>query len=186
MLSLEQGKDLVKLAKDSIAARLDNKHLVIDDKIKEEFSHDQGCFVSLHLDSRLRGCIGFPEPIIPLWKAIAKAAQSAAFSDPRFSPLSKEEFEKVNIEVSVLTVPKKVEVSSPQEYLKKIKVGRDGLIIRGDYGSGLLLPQVPVELNWDIKEFLENLCMKAGLPENAWKSTDNKIYSFQAQVFAEK
>ena len=101
--------------------------------------------------------------------------------------VSKKEFEKVNIEVSVLTVPHLIEVRNPEDYINNIKVGRDGLIIKGTFESGLLLPQVAVEYNWDPTTFLNQTCVKAGLDANAWRDFDNiRVYSFQSEVFKEQ
>jgi hypothetical protein len=142
-------------------------------------------FVTLSKDGELRGCIGFPEPTYALKRAIVEAARSAAFDDPRFPPVTKEEMNEITIEVSALTIPKLVKVKDSEEYEDMIIIGKDGLIIRGKFGSGLLLPQVPVDYGWNVKEFLKHLCMKAGLLSDAWKDLDNKIYSFQAQIFEE-
>src|SRR3990167_3291578 len=103
MLSLEQGKRLIKLARDSITAHFSKKGVKVSKEIKGEFSSNMGAFVTLNIGEQLRGCIGFPEAIYPLHEAVVKAATSAAFSDPRFMPLSEEEFKYVKIEVSVLT-----------------------------------------------------------------------------------
>ena len=114
-------------------------------------------------------------------EAIVEAAKSAAFSDPRFRPLEKQELNNIIIEISVLTEPKLIQEKA-QELLHSIEIGRDGLIIQFSSFSGLLLPQVPVEQNWDLKTFLKHGCLKAGLPENEWKKRA-KIEIFSAQVF---
>jgi uncharacterized protein (TIGR00296 family) len=124
--------------------------------------------------------------VLPLYQAVVDAAKSAAFSDPRFLPLTKEEFKDVRIELSVLTLPELVEVKEPEEYLNIIEIGKDGLIIRNSFNSGLLLPIVAVEYKWDAKTFLENLCGKAGLSNDAWRDLNNKVYRFQSRVFSEK
>ena len=110
---------------------------------------------------------------------------AAAVNDPRFMPLTLDEFQNITIEISVLTKPTKVIVKDYNEYLDKLEVGVDGLIIESDYNRGLLLPQVPIEQNWDIEEFLENLCYKAGLASDAWMSATTDIFKFQAQIFQE-
>jgi uncharacterized protein (TIGR00296 family) len=133
----------------------------------------------------LRGCIGYPMPIKELAAAIVDSALSAAFEDPRFPPLDKSELGKITIEVSVLSVPEDILVKNSEEYVKKIKVGRDGLIINYGYASGLLLPQVPVEWNWNEREYLSHLCEKAGLPSEMWRSPSVKISRFTAKVFSE-
>ena len=184
MISEQDKKRLLKLARNSIMTSFSNENP--DTVGTEKFSEKQGVFVTLHKNKQLRGCIGFPEPLYPLNKAIVDAGRAAAFDDPRFPPLSKTELDDVEIEISVLSVPELIRVNAPEEYKTKIKIGRDGLIIRNAYGSGLLLPQVPVEWEWDVEQFLKQLCHKAALPEDAWKNTDSKLYRFEAEVFSEK
>ena len=148
----------------------------------------RGVFVTIetHPSHELRGCIGYPLPIKELALAVVDCALSAAFEDPRFPPVEKNELAKLVIEVSVLSVPEQLSVKKPEEYLKRIKVGRDGLIIHYGYSSGLLLPQVPVEWNWNEEEFLCQVCEKAGLPREMWRSPSANISSFSAQIFTEK
>lgn len=185
MYTESQGKKLIELAKESIFSGFSSNSVKVDDSVKKEFDENRGVFVTLTIDGELRGCIGFVEAIYPLWEAIVKAAESAAFGDPRFGLLGKEEFDKIKVEVSVLTVPELIEVKKSSEYIDKVKIGEDGLIIEASYGKGLLLPQVAVEWKWDAKGFLEHTCEKAGLDRNAWKDLNNKIYKFQAQIFTE-
>ncbi|MAG07912.1 AMMECR1 domain-containing protein [Candidatus Woesearchaeota archaeon] len=185
-LTLDDGKALLRLARDSVSSFLNEKEPEIKEGIRKKHAEKQGVFVTLYIEDELRGCIGFPEPVLPLFQAVVDAAKSAAFSDPRFSPLTKEEFDNTKVELSILTLPELIEVKEPEEYLKSIKIGEDGLIIRGNFNSGLLLPVVAVEYKWDAETFLENLCLKAGLPLDAWKDLSNKIYKFQSQVFSEK
>ena len=184
MVTKEQGKKLLKLARESIKNSFSGKKT--DIAPYKEFSKKQGVFVTLNLRGNLRGCIGYPEPIMPLNKAIVDAARAAAFSDPRFPSLEKWEFEKMKIEISVLTVPERIDVKDYSQYLKEIKIGEDGLIIRSEWGSGLLLPQVFTEYDCDVKKALEMLCQKAGLEPNEWRNLDNKIFKFQAQIFSEQ
>ncbi len=187
MLTLEQGKKLIKLARDSIVAYFSKKDADADKTVKKEFSSNQGVFVTLNAGGQLRGCIGFPEPAYPLYDGVIKAARSAAFSDPRFMPLTEKEFKGVSVEVSVLTPPKVIEVRNPEDYTKKIKIGRDGLIVKGTFNSGLLLPQVAVEQKWNAKTFLDQTCVKAGLEPSTWQDFDAcRVYSFQSQVFSEQ
>lgn len=182
-LTLKQGKTLIELARKAITLSFDNKTLNLEEY--PEFKEKRGVFVTLKKNGELRGCIGYPRPYYPLNEAITKAAIAAAFEDTRFLKLTKEELKKIEIEVSILTIPKKIVVKKPEDYLKKITIGKDGLIIETNFTSGLLLPQVAPEWNWNTLEFLENLCLKAGLGRNEWKELGVTIYSFQAQIFFE-
>ncbi len=187
-VSSEQGAYLVLLARKAIGEHFASGRKIAPDRKDGVLSEKRGVFVTLesYPSRELRGCIGYPLPIMELGSAVVDNSLHAAFEDPRFPPLDKGELGKTVIEVSVLTVPEEIKAKSPEEYPKKIKVGRDGLIIRYGYASGLLLPQVPVEWNWNEEEFLGHLCEKAGLPRGMWKSPSAKISSFSAQVFCEE
>jgi uncharacterized protein len=155
----------------------------------EEDVHRAGVFVTLNYLTRngaehLRGCIGFPLPEKKLRQSTVEAAIAAATEDPRFPPVDIPELDNLIFEISVLTPPEEIK-TEPANYKKEIKIGLDGLMLRWRYGSGLLLPQVPVELNWDINEYLANICYKAGAPANAWLDPMSKLYRFQAIVFKE-
>ncbi len=181
MLSLEQGSQLVELARRTI------KEGFVGGVVEtNEFNEKRGVFVTLlkYPSHELRGCIGFPYPSLPLGRAVTEGAKAAAFCDPRFFPLQKNEINRIAIEISVLTVPE--EIKSKRGILNGIKTGRDGLIIQYNGCSGLLLPQVATEQKWDAKEFLEHTCMKAGLDKGMWKEKDCKILKFRAQIFAEE
>lgn len=143
------------------------------DKLKEHL----GAFVTLKIRGRLRGCIGNVQGSGELFRTVWNMAQSAAFQDPRFPPLSEEEFAQVEYEISILSP---IEVCPDPE---KVEVGRHGLIMSRGGRSGLLLPQVPVEWNWDRETFLAQTCTKAGLPRTAWKEPDTTIFWFEAVVF---
>ncbi len=175
--SLGQGRQLVKLARSSI----------FSEPIKtDSFEERRGVFVTLssYPSRELRGCIGFTEPIFSLRQAVVKAAKAAAFEDPRFSPLADDE--RFTVEVSVLTVPELMDAAKPEDYLGRIRIGRDGLIVVQGRHSGLLLPQVFPEWGADAKKALDMTCSKAGLPKGAWKGKDCRVYKFQAQVFSEQ
>ena len=183
MLSKEEGKQLVELAREAIKTKLENVSLNLDNDVKDKFSENQGCFVSLYLNNKLRGCIGIPEPVMPLWRAVVEGAKGAAFKDFRFTGITEEEFEDIKIEVSVLTVPTAIEVDSPEECINSICIGQDGLMIKKGDCSGLLLPQVAPEQGWSPQQFLQGVCLKAGLQKDAWQ--EGKLYKFQAQIFSE-
>jgi len=187
-IPISQGQYLVSLARESIEGYLTNGKKAVPKHSEGALSEKRGVFVTLetHPSHELRGCIGYPLPIKELALATVDCALSAAFDDPRFPPVEKNELDGLVIEVSVLSVPEEIQVKKPAEYLKKIKVGRDGLIINYGYSSGLLLPQVPIEWNWNEEEFLCQVCEKAGLPRNMWQSPSAKISSFGAQIFSEK
>jgi hypothetical protein len=181
-MDLQDGKKLVALARKSVESYFSKQAVET-----EEFRDKSGVFVTIHtIDGDLRGCIGYILPFKPLGQAVIEAARAAAFSDPRFSPLVKSELDEIIFEVSILTEPKLIKVSSPKDYPKKIKIGKDGLIIECNTFEGILLPQVPVEENWDEVTYLNQLCLKAGLLEENWKQKNCKIYKFQAEIFKEK
>lgn len=186
-VSLEQGAYLVSLARRSIAHYFESGARLPPERADGVLGEKRGVFVTLqsYPGRELRGCIGYPLPAKGLASAVCENALHAAFEDPRFPPLQKPELAHTLVEVSVLTVPEEVHAEPPEEFPKKIKVGRDGLIIEYGYSSGLLLPQVPIEWNWGEKEFLGHLCEKAGLPRNMWLSPSAKISRFQAAVFCE-
>lgn len=185
MLNLEEGKKATRFARENV--ELFVKHKKISSKPHDNFFQEQrGVFVTLHKypSYDLRGCIGIPNPVMSLQDAIISSAKSVTH-DPRFLPLGEEELEKVLVEITILTPPELIAVKDPKEYLSNIKIGQDGLIAENGYYKGLLLPQVPIEQNWDVEEFLSNTCMKAGLPPDAWFDKSTKIYKFRGQIFSE-
>lgn len=184
--SLADGKELIKLARRSISYISATGARLVEATEKKRFLEKRGCFVTLHTfpEKELRGCIGFPYPIIPLWDAIIDAAVQAAFNDPRFPQLQSSELEKVILEISVLTLPEEIK-GDKRELPEKIEIGKDGLIVKRGARSGLLLPVVPVTYKWDSETLLEQTCIKAGLPEAAWRSAETRVFKFQSQVFEE-
>ena len=187
MLSQKEGEYAVRLARQSLEAHLKGLSAKPIDA-PACFSEKLGVFVTLeHFPSKeLRGCIGFPQSVAPLGEGIAQAAVLAGTEDPRFPAVSAGELQKLVIEVSVLTKPEKIVAKTPAEILKQVKVGRDGLIIKMGWNSGLLLPQVPIEQKWGVNEYLANICYKAGLPPDSWLSPSAQLFRFQAQVFSEE
>lgn len=137
-----------------------------------------GAFVTLRIGGRLRGCIGYPEPDLPLVVVVDRCAVSAALSDPRFPPLSDAEWPDVDLELSVLGPIERV------ADLNEIVVGRHGLVVEFSRRRGLLLPQVAVEWKWDAIEFAAQTCTKAGLPRDAFQK-GAKLFKFEAEVFGE-
>lgn len=180
MLTEKQGLFLLKFARRTIECFIRNEDTPLPDSYSDEFDEKRGVFVTLEKDGNLRGCIGLPYPDKPLIDAVRDAACSAA-RDPRFPPLGEKELDLVTVEVSVLTKPEKIEFKG--DLLEKIEPGKDGLILKKGWNSGLFLPQVWEQLP-DKRQFLENLCHKAYLPNGAWK--DAEIYRFRVQAFKEK
>jgi len=173
----EKEKDfLKKLARDTIKARLFKKKFEKQD-IPETLKQHQGAFVTIKKKGELRGCIGYLKGYLPLHETVEQMAVQAAFHDPRFDAISKEEFKDLEIEISVLSPLKKI------ENIEEIQVGVHGIFIEKGFYSGLLLPQVATEYGWDRKTFLEHTCYKAGLHKDAYKEKDTHIYIFSAEVF---
>ena len=186
MVNLAEAKSLISIARESILTYFEDKEIEVSDSLKEQFKGEMGVFVSLYEEDELIGCIGYPEPVMPLWECVKDSARGAAFEDPRFPPLKKEDYDKIRVELSVLTKPKEIEVKDPSEYPHSVDVGKDGLVIRDEFGAGLLLPQVAVEWGWDSEKFLCETCRKAGLSPDCWNNMKRNVYKFQAQVFVEK
>ena len=186
-LSDSDGVFLVKTARMAVTEFLSNgKRMKLESEREKKFYFNAGVFVTLNNADGLRGCIGFPMPDKKLSHGIIDAAIAAATEDPRFSPVKTNELNGIVFEVTVLTPPVEITVNDPMEYLEKIKVGRDGLIIRNSFSSGLLLPQVPVEYGWDVEEFLQHTCEKAGLEKDTWKNEKVKIEKFEGIVYKEE
>ncbi len=190
---VEDGKLLIQFARENIENFLkQSKRIPVPEIIKQKFGDKYGAFVTLNTHNvsgnLLRGCIGYIEPIYPLYDVLHKVSVSSATEDPRFPSVTLKEMDNIVIEVSILTPPKLIEVNDPKEYLEKIVIGRDGLIAEMGMRRGLLLPQVPVDhdRNWTVKEFLNHTCQKAWLSADAWQDKNTKIYSFQAILFEEE
>jgi len=179
MIDKKSGMKLLEYAKSVVNSELFNEDLVMSDIIKS-FNDKQGVFVTIHKNEDLRGCIGFVIGYYPLFEGIKNAAHAAAFEDPRFPPIEKNEWDDLSFEISVLSIPKEIEPDP-----KNIVIGEDGLIIEYSGHSGLLLPQVATEWKWDAEEFLSQTCVKAGLPPDIWKTEKVSLKKFQAQIFSE-
>jgi uncharacterized protein len=187
MISEKEGEFLVKLARRAIETYIkESKIIEVPKETPENLKEEMGVFVTLNSLNQLRGCIGYPEAIKPLGEATIEVAIGAATQDPRFPPVNVNELSDIQVEISVLTPPKQIKVSKSSEYLENITIGTDGLIVEMGVYRGLLLPQVPLEWDWDEEEFLGNTCMKAGLSLDCWLQKDVKIYKFQSQIFEEK
>jgi len=179
-LSRQEQGELLKIARESIAEGLEGKRSLPPESSYPKLMERRGAFVTLRKDGGLRGCIGRFQPDIPLCQTVAQMAQAAAFSDSRFPPLSLEELDEIEIEISVLSPLK--EISSIDE----IQLGKHGIWITRGAHSGCFLPQVATETGWSKQEFLEHCCRdKAFLPKDAYLDEDTHISVFTAQVFHE-
>lgn len=172
-------KEILELARTSISTYFKHKNPELSRYKDPIYLDKKGAFVTLHKHHELRGCIGYIVAFKSLLETINEMARAAAFKDPRFSPLRESELEEIRIEISVLS--ELIQIQTTDE----IEVGRDGLLIEHPYGSGVLLPQVPLEYNWDKATYLKHLCRKAGLSDNSWTDKQSKIFRFSAEVFAE-
>jgi AmmeMemoRadiSam system protein A len=172
----EERKWLLAVARRSILSILDGRETALSDP-SLHLSELRGVFTTLYLRGKLRGCVGFPAPTMPLYRAVVESARAAASEDPRFLPVRPEEARDLEIWLSIL---------SPVEPIRadEVEVGRHGLVVSQLGQRGLLLPQVPVEHGWNPITFLEQTCLKAGLPANAWQ-TGAQIEAFTAEVFSE-
>jgi len=180
-LSEETRRQLLGLARSTLEAQFRGEpppRLASDRS--ELFGESRALFVTLRRGGSLRGCIGTLAPEGDLARTVPKFALRAAFEDPRFPPLEPHELSECAIEISVLTPPLLV------ENLEEIVVGRDGLILEVAGRRGLLLPQVATEWGFDRETFLSELSQKAGLPPDAWRDPEARVFSFQAEVFTEE
>ena len=185
-LSDEDGQILVKIARLVVTHYLKKgKKIQISNDFKSKFSYKSGVFVTLSKEENLRGCIGFPTPDRILHQSLVDAAIASSTEDPRFPPVQYEELDDITFEVTTLSPPVEIKVNEPSEYPKKIKIGRDGLIVKWQFGAGLLLPQVPVEYQWNEEEFLGHACEKAGAPSDFWRQKNTIILKFEGIVFKE-
>ncbi len=175
-------KILLDLARKTIAAKFFGKKYELD-LIPKEFQAKHGVFVTLHKHGELRGCIGNICPDKSLYEAVKENALNAAFHDPRFPILKKEELKEIELEISILSIPQKVAFKEPKELIQKLRPEIDGVILEKKGHQATFLPQVWEQLP-DPFEFLQHLSWKAGLGPDAWK--DAAIYTYQAEVFSEE
>ncbi len=176
-LNDEEKSELLRIARTVIESRAEGKPAPNISTASPKLVEKHGAFVCIHKRGALRGCIGSLQADEALYKTVEEMAEAAAFRDPRFRPVQEDELPYLDLEISVLTPM--VEIQDPEE----IQVGVHGLLIRRGYCSGLLLPQVASERDWDRVTFLRETCRKAGLPMDAWKDKETQIYVFSADVF---
>jgi hypothetical protein len=179
-LSEEAKRELLRIARESIRSYLKEGKIPKFKPHHEEIKRSCGAFVTLKKDGRLRGCIGYMEPVMPLYQTVARMAVAAATRDSRFTPVALDELKEIEIEISVLSPMRRID--DPKE----VVVGKHGIYIRKGRNSGVLLPQVATEMEWNREQFLKGVCRKAWLPEDAWKEKETELYVFTAEVFSEK
>ena len=190
-LTPEQGQVLVKLARQTLSERFAKKisqHDIdaLDAGLNDScFQATCGTFVTLTLDKQLRGCIGSLTSDEPIRIGVNRNAINAAFHDPRFSPLNAADFEKVEIEVSILSEPQPLKYHDGADLVKKLRPGVDGVILRKDHASATFLPQVWAQLP-QASDFLSHLCVKAGIAADAWQRSKLDISTYQVQHFHEQ
>ena len=188
--NVEQGKSLLALARQTIMKELKieidkTSAALLSDALKDQrFNLHRGTFVTLNIDGGLRGCIGNISDSDSVKDGVRKNAVNAAFHDPRFPALLKDELKKIEIEISILSEPKPVEYKNGADLIKKLKVNVDGVILRKGPAGATFLPQVWKQLPKP-EEFLAHLCMKAGLPADAWKNSGLEVLVYQVQYFEE-
>jgi AmmeMemoRadiSam system protein A len=181
MLNTEEKKELLDIARNSILDRIRNKRRKEINPKSEKLLEHRGAFVTLHeKDGGLRGCIGMMNAADPLCETVRNMAVEAAFNDPRFTQLTKEEFEAINIEISILSPLKKINDAG------EIKLGEHGVMVKKGFRSGVFLPQVAIETGWTLDEFMSNLCSgKAGLDPDAWEKSGIDVYIFTVEIVSE-
>ncbi len=177
-VNIEQKEIILNIARKSITAHLKGLPLSVIENEHPFFDEPWGAFVTIYMDKQLRGCIGRLETKKPLFQTIQEISISAATEDPRFFPMREEDLSDFQIKISLLT-PSKI-ISEIEEII----VGIHGVLIDHAGRRGVLLPQVPVEQGWDLETFLQNVCVKAGLPIDTWKKGP-KLYTFTSIEFGD-
>jgi AmmeMemoRadiSam system protein A len=170
---------LLRLAREAIAAHVNRQsQCAISNLPSAILAKPAGVFVTIHTGGDLRVCIGHIEPIEPIGVVVPRCAVAACSTDPRFAPITPDELDAIDIEISLLGPLEAI--AGPQD----ISVGRHGLVVERGWQRGLLLPQVATEWRWDAEAFLAHTCRKAGLPRDAWQKGAN-LWKFEAEVFGE-
>jgi hypothetical protein len=176
-LTSSDKKTLLDIVRKTIECRLDARPVPESAVLSDVLREKRGAFVTLKKEGALRGCIGYIQAVKPLYETVEEMAEAAAFQDPRFSPVRKNELRQMSVEISVLTPLREI------RDVAEIEVGRHGIYIVRGGSSGLLLPQVAVEYGWDRETFLSQTCHKAGLPTSAWRDKQTRILIFSAEIF---
>jgi hypothetical protein len=175
-----EHKSLLRIARSTLESHIRSDKVPEAKPLTPRLSDKRGAFVTLHERGQLRGCIGYIEAVKPLYQAVSDMAVAASTEDPRFPPVEVGELDSIDIEITVLSPMR--QVPSPDS----VVVGKHGVVIKKGGCSAVFLPQVPVEMGWDRNTYLSELCAKAILPRDAWKSPDAKLSVFTGQVFGEK
>jgi AmmeMemoRadiSam system protein A len=179
-LSDDEKRELLGIARRSVESVVRGYGVPVPKTKSQALQEPCGAFVTINELDQLRGCIGYTEVAKPLAEVVSEVAAKAALDDPRFPPVSEDELDKIQLDISVLSPLERV------SQIDKIEVGKHGLLLENGYFRGLLLPQVAVEYNWDRESFLQNTARKAGLPLDAWKDKNTILYIFTAEVFSEE
>lgn len=173
------SKDLVRLARETLEKYFEGSTPEISDRLKRKYSDKAGIFVTLFHFKEQRGCIGFAEPMFPIWEGVVNASLGAAFNDPRHMPLSREELEECKIEVSIIEKP------TPVKSIDEIEIGKHGLIVQKEHRTGLVLPEILTEYQTNAREALEMACRNAGLPQDCWKEKETLVLKFTTEKVKE-
>jgi uncharacterized protein (TIGR00296 family) len=186
--SAEEGDLAVRAARSVVEAAASGDARDPKLSLPESFDRKAGIFTTLstHPGGKLRGCVGFAEPVMALRQALATSARAAAVEDGRFEPVTKAELAGLVVEVSLLTPPRAIEAARPEHRVESVVVGKHGLIIRRGRSGGLLLPQVATDWDWSPEEFLEHTCEKGGFEPDFWKRSEATVLAFEAEIFGEE
>ena len=182
MIDDKNKKLLLDIARKSIISKLNNEKFELKN-IPSSLKEKRGVFVTLEKNNELRGCIGYIQPIKSIIDSVKENAVNAAFKDTRFPPLTEDELNDIKIEISILSLPEKLEFKDSDELLEKLNSDM-GVILKRGFSSSTFLPQVWEQLP-DKKDFLSHLSVKAGLPFDAWKDEDIEIEVYYADKFGE-
>jgi len=174
--STEERSLLLQLAHQSIASALEHGEISLVPP-SAHLAEPRGVFTTLYYRGDLRGCVGYVFPVMSLYRAVAESARGAAFDDSRFAPVTRDEAAELRVSLSILSPPQPIR---PED----VEIGRHGLLIKMGPYRGLLLPQVPIEHDWDRIAFLEQTCKKAGLPIDAWRN-GAQVEAFTAEIFGD-
>ena len=173
----EERAVLLRLAHESILSALERREISLTPPLPH-LEEPRGAFTTIYSHGNLRGCVGYVFPVASLYRTVAETARAAAFEDTRFSPVSLQEAAELDVSLSILSP---LRVILPEE----VEIGRHGLVVSHGGRRGLLLPQVPVEHQWDRATFMEQTCRKAGLPLDAWRQGAT-LEAFTAEVFGDR